>query len=695
MKSRNLAYKVLFDIEKNQNYSNMAINKHFKDCNLDNRDRGFATEIIYGVVENKIYLDYIIDKLSKIKSNKLNLKVKILLRMGIYQILFLDSVSDYAAVNETVNLTKKLDNRSAGFVNAVLRNVIRQKEDIGEVKIKDTVDNLATKYSYNKWIVRNWISNFGREFTEDLLEANTERPSIYLRVNTLKTTRDELIKLLEEQEVNCEKVPFMDEAIKVNNLKNIENNELYKKGLFTVQDISSMLVGKILNPQKDTKVLDVCSAPGGKTTHIATLMENSGQVISRDIFEHKIKLIQNSVNRLGLKNIDVQLFDALNLDKDSIDKFDSVLADVPCSGLGIIKRKPEIKYKEKEEIKDLPKLQKQILQNAAKYVKVGGTLIYSTCTIQDDENIEVVESFLQSNKRFQLEKIENINIDLNQETLSNTTNLPLEEIVKTLNLEEDKVVTKDNIDKLLTVLCDKDGNEIKKDKFIEVVDSSKGESKKDTSQGVEMLKMVFNIDKSNGEQKGEEDILAKLMTMDEDINKVEDYIVEDTPIFTEVLNSKNDVASSLISEVKPVTVSRETVATDVVSNVKYMVKNQVEQLTVKIYPKELGEITIKIISEDGIMKADIKSTSKETYTLLNSNMEEIKKHLSNESLIIKEVNIGLYEDTTYYSGQGFSNEFNDERNKENYSVEDNDSINIHKEENEEISEEISNVNLLA
>lgn len=316
-------------------------------------------------------------------------------------------------------------------------------------------------------------------------------------------------------------------------------------------------------------------------------------------------------------------------------------------------------------------------------------------TVFESENINIFEN-VNSNviEEISLNSAENININLNQETLSNTTNLPLEEIVKTLNLEEDKVVTTDNIDKILTVLCDKDGNEIKKDKFIEVVDSSKGESKKDTSQGVEMLKMVFNIDKSNGEQKGEEDILAKLMTMDEDINKVEDYIVEDTPIFTEVLNSKNDVASSLISEVKPVAVSRETVATDVVSNVKYMVKNQVEQLTVKIYPKELGEITIKIISEDGIMKADIKSTSKETYTLLNSNMEEIKKHLSNESLIIKEVNIGLYEDTTYYSGQGFSNEFNDERNKESYLVEDND-LNIHKEENEEISQEISNVNLLA
>ena len=311
-------------------------------------------------------------------------------------------------------------------------------------------------------------------------------------------------------------------------------------------------------------------------------------------------------------------------------------------------------------------------------------------TVFESENINIFENVIE-----EVSLNNGENIDLNEETSSNIINLPIKEIVKTLNLEEDKVVTTDNIDKILTVLCDKDGNEIKKDKFIEVVDSSKGESKKDTSQGVEMLKMVFNIDKSNGEQKGEEDILAKLMTMDEDINKVEDYIVEDTPIFTEVLNSKNDVASNIISEVKPVAVSRETVATDVVSNVKYMVKNQVEQLTVKIYPKELGEITIKIISEDGIMKADIKSTSKETYTLLNSNMEEIKKHLSNESLIIKEVNIGLYEDTTYYSGQGFSNEFNDERNKENYFVEDNDSINIHKEENEEISEEISNVNLLA
>mgnify|MGYP002531514013 CR=1 FL=1 len=415
MNAREIAYKVLLDIEKNNNYSNMAINKHFKDVKLSNQDRGLATEIIYGVIENKYYIDYMIDKLSKVKTNKMEIYVKTLLRMGVYQIMFLNSISDYAAVNETVNLAKKKNSKVSGFINGILRNVIRQKEEIGKVKTKDDIEYLAIKYSYDKWMIKNWMAHFGKEFTEELVEANNERPNIYLRTNTLKITRGELIEKLAEQNIKAEKVNVVEEAIKVEHLKDIENNKLYKEGLFTVQDISSMLVGKILNPQKDTKVLDVCSAPGGKTTHIATLMENSGQVISRDIFEHKIKLIQNSVNRLGLKNVDVQLFDALNLDKDSIDKFDSVLADVPCSGLGIIKRKPEIKYKEKEEIKDLPKLQKQILQNAAKYVKVGGTLIYSTCTIQDDENIEVVESFLQSNKRFKLEKIENINIDLENE----------------------------------------------------------------------------------------------------------------------------------------------------------------------------------------------------------------------------------------------------------------------------------------
>lgn len=416
MNAREIAYKVLLDIEKNKNYSNMAINKHFKDVKLSNQDRGLATEIIYGVIENKYYIDYMIDKLSKVKTNKMEIYVKTLLRMGIYQIMFLNSISDYAAVNETVNLAKKKNSKVSGFINGILRNVIRQKETIGEIKVKDDVDYLSIKYSYDKWMIRNWIIHFGREFTEELLEANSQRPSIYLRTNTSKITRYELIEKLEQQNIKASKVNVVDEAIKVENLKDIENNTLYKEGLFTVQDISSMLVGKVMNPKENSLALDVCSAPGGKTTHMATLMNNTGQVVSRDIYEHKLKLIKASCKRLGLTNVDIQEFNGLSLDKESIGKFDYVLADVPCSGLGIIRRKPEIKYKEKEEFRDLPPIQKKILENASKYVKKGGTLIYSTCTIQDNENIDVINEFLQKNKNFELAPIDEVKVDLdNQE----------------------------------------------------------------------------------------------------------------------------------------------------------------------------------------------------------------------------------------------------------------------------------------
>lgn len=416
MKAREIAYKVLLDIEKNKNYSNMAINKHFKDVKISNQDRGLATEIIYGVIENKYYIDYMIDKLSKVKTNKMEIYVKTLLRMGIYQIMFLNSISDYAAVNETVNLAKKKNSKVSGFINGILRNVIRQKEEIGKVKTKDDVDYLSIKYSYDKWMIRNWMIHFGKEFTEELLEANNERPNIYLRTNTLKITRDELIKKLEKQNIKAEKVNVVEEAIKVEHLKDIENNSLYKEGLFTVQDVSSMLVGKVMNPKENSLVLDVCSAPGGKTTHMATLMNNTGQVVSRDIYDHKLKLIKAASKRLGLTNVDVEEFDGMKFDRESIGKFDYVLADVPCSGLGIIRRKPEIKYKEKEEFRQLPPIQKKILENASKYVKVGGTLIYSTCTIQDSENIDVVNEFLQKNKNFELVPIKEVNVDLeNQE----------------------------------------------------------------------------------------------------------------------------------------------------------------------------------------------------------------------------------------------------------------------------------------
>lgn len=415
MNAREIALKVLYDIEKNDNYSNMSINKHFRDLQLTDQDRGFATEIIYGVVENKYYLDYMIDKLSKIKAKKLSIYVRILLRMGIYQIVFLNSVLDHAAVNETVNLAKKYDNRSFGFVNGVLRNVIRNKETITDIDSSDTIMYLATKYSYSPWIIKNWVNSFGKEFTEDLLESNNEKSSLYIRTNTIKTNRDDLINMLEEMNVKCSKVSTIEEAIRVENLKNIENNKLFKEGLFTIQDVSSMIVGKVINPKENSSVLDVCSAPGGKTTHLATLMNNTGKVLARDIFEHKLKLISSTVERLGLTNVEVQSMDASVVDNSSIEKFDYVLADVPCSGFGIIRRKPEIKYKAKADLKDLPTIQKTILENASKYVKVGGILVYSTCTIQDIENTNVVEAFLKENEEFELVPIDEVKVDLDNQ----------------------------------------------------------------------------------------------------------------------------------------------------------------------------------------------------------------------------------------------------------------------------------------
>lgn len=415
MKARELAFKILCDIEENNNYSNIAINKYFKHKDINNQERGFATELVYGVVENKYYLDYIIDKLSKIKTQKLSICVKILLRMGIYQLTFLDSISEYAAVNETVNLVKKYDKRSSGFVNAILRNVIRNKEEVLKLDIDSKIMYLSTKYSYSPWMIKNWIKSFGEEFTKDLLEANNEKPNLYIRANTLKITRDELISKLNEMGLKAYKVPMIDEAIRVENLKNIDNNDLFKQGLFTIQDISSMMVGKVVNPKENSLVLDICSAPGGKTTHVATLMNNTGKVIARDVFDHKLKLIQNTVDRLGLTNVEIEKFDALKLDENSIDKFDYVLTDVPCSGLGIIRRKPEIKYKAKAELKDLPLIQRQILDNASKYVKLNGTLLYSTCTIQDNENIDIINEFLKDNNNFKLVPINEVNFDLDNE----------------------------------------------------------------------------------------------------------------------------------------------------------------------------------------------------------------------------------------------------------------------------------------
>ncbi|WP_101772664.1 16S rRNA (cytosine(967)-C(5))-methyltransferase RsmB [Peptostreptococcus faecalis] len=418
MSSRDIAYKILIDIEVGKNYSNLAINNHLKNPNISNIDKGLITEIVYGVIENEKYIDHMINKVSKIKVRKMSNIVKIMLRIGVYQMMFLDSVKDYAAINETVNIVKRLDKKSSGFVNAVLRNISRDKDNIKVVNAKG-IDYLSIKYSYNKWIVGRFVKEYGYEFTEELLEALSEKSKLYVRVNKTKSKEfnsfDEYINFiidsLGKDGVEAKKVDVVKEALLVKNFKNIEKNELFKNGYISIQDVSSMLVAEVLNPKKNSKVLDVCAAPGGKSTHIAEYMENTGEVVSQDIYEHKIKLIDTYAKRLGLNNLKTNLADAEVLDENYIEKFDYVVCDVPCSGMGIVRRKPEIKYKKEEDVVELSKIQSKILRNSSKYVKKGGILIYSTCTLFKEENMDIIENFLNDNKDFTLDIIDNVMID--------------------------------------------------------------------------------------------------------------------------------------------------------------------------------------------------------------------------------------------------------------------------------------------
>ena len=412
MSARYLAYKILFDIEVNGNYSNMALNKYLNEAGLDDQDKGFVTELVYGIIEKKRYLDYMINKVSKIKVRKMQHPVKLVLRMGVYQLVYMDGVADYAAINESVNIMKKLDKRSASFVNAVLRNISRNLDEVKDISL-NTVDKLAIYYSYENWIVENLVKEYGFERTEAILRALSQKPNIYLRVNRTKLRPGQsmdylvgqIIGRLIDQGLEASRVEGLEEAIKVKGLKFIDKHPLFREGYVSVQDISSILVAKVMDPKRESRVLDLCAAPGGKSTHIGELMENTGHLISQDIFDHKIKLMNTYARRLGLNNMEARLGDALVLNDDYIGKFDYVLCDVPCSGMGIVRRKPEIKYKKEEEVENLPDLQYQILENASSYLKEGGILIYSTCTIFRQENMEVVDRFLANHKDFDLDDL--------------------------------------------------------------------------------------------------------------------------------------------------------------------------------------------------------------------------------------------------------------------------------------------------
>lgn len=407
MNPRETAMKVLLDINTKESYSNIQINNYLNK-NIDIRDQNLVRELVYGVLENKIYIDYIISKVSKIKIKKIHPNILEILRLGIYQIIFMDKIPKRAAVDESVKLAKKYGHKGTiGYVNGVLRNIVRNQDKLKEIDNKDRAKYLSIKYSHNEDLVRRWIEMYGIDFTQKLLEKNNERPDLNIRVNTLKISKEDLIHKLKAKDIIAKPLKYAKDGLWVKNPKNITELEEFKKGYFTIQDESSMLVSQIINPKEGSTVLDLCSAPGGKATHMAQIMKNKGEIISRDIYPHKLDLIKGTANRLGIDIIKVQKFDALKFDKNLFEKIDYCLVDAPCSGFGLIRRKPEIKYNRGEkEIETLSKLQSDILKIAKDYVKKGGFLIYSTCTIEREENISNIEKFIKENPDFQLVNLE-------------------------------------------------------------------------------------------------------------------------------------------------------------------------------------------------------------------------------------------------------------------------------------------------
>ena len=409
--SRKLALEALYKIDKEEAYSNIVLDELLnKNRNvLSNKDINFISELVYGVTTWKLTLDTIIQKYSKIKIKKISPWVINILRMGAYQIVFLDKVPKSAAVNESVNLCKKYGGKSVGFVNAILRKV--EKSDYLELsEIKNDIEKISKTASMPEWIVRELNKEFNPEKVNEICENSNLKPKITIRINNLKITRNELKKSLQSKEIEVED-GILEDFLYLKNVKNITNLDEYKKGLFTMQDESAGLTALVLNPKEGESILDCCSAPGGKTTYIAELMNNNGNIKAWDLYKHRLDKVQENSKRLGIDIIKTEENDATVLKEEYIEKFDKILIDAPCLGLGVIKRKPDIKWQRKfEDIEEISKIQEKILNTCSEYLKKGGILVYSTCSIVKSENDKIVEKFLKS-ENFELEEINNINIE--------------------------------------------------------------------------------------------------------------------------------------------------------------------------------------------------------------------------------------------------------------------------------------------
>lgn len=401
--NRKTAYLTLMDVESKKSYSNIALN-HQIICNRPG-SQGFVRELVYGVLENKLLLDYYIDQLVSSGADSLRNSDRTVLRMGIYQLGYMDSVPEYAAVNESVILAKRYCRGREGFVNGVLRNYLNRRFSIKlPDRTEDEIKYLSIKYSYAPWIVELWVEQYKVDFVEEMLRAGNETPQTTIRLNWLKTMKKDLIQALRERDYEVEEGTICQNALHVKGSE-LLNTELYKHGLFSIQDESSMLVAEKLDPKHGEVIMDVCAAPGGKTMAIAERMNNTGTIIASDIYRRKLDIVDKEAERLGITNVETRSWDASRVDSSMVEKADRVLVDVPCSGLGVVRRKPEIKYKEKTaEMELLPKKQLAILSASSQYVKPGGTLLYSTCTINPYENQRIIADFLKRNPSFKKEE---------------------------------------------------------------------------------------------------------------------------------------------------------------------------------------------------------------------------------------------------------------------------------------------------
>ncbi|WP_425755000.1 16S rRNA (cytosine(967)-C(5))-methyltransferase RsmB [Ihubacter sp. rT4E-8] len=402
--NRYTAYRVLLQMEKNQSYSNLELNKQIQEQNPD--APALVRELVYGVLENRIYLDHLLKQLIPRGLSGVKKPVKALLRLGLYQLVFMDSVPDYAAVSETVRLARKVTPGREGFVNGVLRGYGRQKEKLTlPDRGSDPVDYLSVRYSCDLWIVNLWMNQYGVTKTEALLAAGNRRPLLSVRVNLLRTSRDALKRSLLDKGFQAGESAQSRRLLFVRGSGLLETEE-YASGLFSVQDTASLLAAEILQPQPGETVYDICAAPGGKSLAMAEIMENKGLIRAFDIYAHKLALVEKESERLGISIIQLKEQDGMKPHRELDQTADRVLVDGPCSGLGVIRRKPEIKYKAVcDQGRQLAEKQLLILSEAARYVKMGGYLLYSTCTINKIENEQVVKQFLSGNREFQLERM--------------------------------------------------------------------------------------------------------------------------------------------------------------------------------------------------------------------------------------------------------------------------------------------------